>query len=192
VPCYSNEKDNMKIPTFIFLIITFFFSSCSKEKTEPPGQKEMEVITEPKEIDACSLIGKDAVEKIFDVEMKEPKQGRSQEGGPNKAAFSECSFESDTEGTKIFLSIYVRFTPFPDENHTTIQTVRSSFKNSGIEVKNIDGAGDVAFWGGNQLHVFMGDNYYLIITLIGLKERDETITKAKAVALSVIQKLNSV
>lgn len=176
---------------FIFLLIISIIFSCGEEKTET-AKKVEKVNIDSREIDACSMIEKDEVEKIFNVKMKEPNKGRSQKGGPNQVSFSECSFESDIDESRIFLSIYIRFTSFGGDNRETIQTVRSSFKNSGIEIKDIDGIGDVAFWGGNQLHVFQGDNYYIIITLIGINEADEAIEKAKSVTSYVIGNLNSV
>ena len=176
----------------IFLIIPFIFFYCGEEKTESPKKDEKKVTIESKEIDACSFLDKTEVEKIFAVKMKEPKKGRSQKGDANTASFSECSFESDSGDTKIFLSIYIRFTPLKDEYHATIQNVRNSFKQSGIEVTNIEGVGEVAFWGGNQLHVFKGDNYYLIITLLGIRKTEEAIEKAKEVTLKVIGKINTV
>ncbi len=180
--------NNLKI--LIILLIAFIFFSCGKEKTNLP--KKNKVSVETKEIDACSFLEKEAVEKIFNLKMKEPKKGRTQKGDADKASFSECSFESDSSNAKIFLSVYIRFTPFKDEYHATIQNVRNSFKKSGIEVTNIEGLGEVAFWGGNQLHVFKGDNYYVIITLLGIKEQAEAIEKAKEVAVYVMGNLNSV
>jgi len=176
--------------TFFFLIL-FIFLSCDEEK-KLPKQDDKKVTVQPKEIDACSFLDKGEVEKIFDIKMKEPKKGRSQKGDANTASFSECSFESDNEGVKIFLSVYIRFTPFKDEYHATIQNVRNSFKQSDIEVTNIEGVGEVAFWGGNQLHVFKGDNYYLIITLLGIRKTEEAIEKAKEVTFKVIGNINSV
>jgi len=175
--------------TFFFLIL-FIFLSCDEEK-KLPKQDDKKVTVQPKEIDACSFLDKGEVEKIFNIEMKDPKKGRSQKGDANTASFSECSFESDTADTKIYLSVYLRFTPFKDEYHATIQNVRNSFKQSGIEVTNIEGIGEVAFWGGNQLHVFKGNNYYLIITLLGIKESSEAIEKAKAVTLQAMRNLDS-
>ncbi len=175
----------------VFLIISFLFFHCGEEKTELPKQ-DKKVTVEPKEIDACSFLDKEEVEKIFDIKMKDPKKGRSQKGDANTASFSECSFESDSGDTKIYLSVYIRLTPLKDEYHATIQNVRNSFKQSGIEVTNIEGIGEVAFWGGNQLHVFKGDNYYLIITLLGIREQDKAIEKAKDVALYTIGNINSI
>ena len=177
---------------YFFLPAAFIFFSCTGEKTEPPKKEKEKVTVEPKEIDACSFVDKEEVERIFDIKMKEPRKGRSQKGDANKASFSECSFESDGEGSKIFLSVYVRFTPFKDEYHATIQNVRNSFKQSDIEITDIEGIGEIAFWGGNQLHVFKGDNYYFIITLLGIREQDEAIAKAKTIASYVIENINSI
>ncbi len=170
----------------IFSLVIFFFSSCGEEKTEASKKK---VPVESKDIDACSLLDKSEIEKIFTIEMKEPKKGRSKKGEAGNISFSECSFESNTEGLKIYLSVYIRFTPAGDENHITLQSVRNSFKQSGIEVTNIEGVGDAAFWGGNQLHVFKGENYYLIITLLGIKEQDEVIQKATSISRNLLDKL---
>jgi hypothetical protein len=180
----------MKALSLIFLItIPFIFFSCGDEKTKLPPKEE---VIEPQEIDACSLVDITVVDKIFNLKMNEPRKGRSQKGDAKKASFSECSFESEGEGSKTFLSIYVRFTPRKNEYHTTIQSIRNSFKQSGIEVSDITGIGEVAFWGGNQLHVFRGDNYYFIITLLGITDQDEAIEKAKAVALHVMSNADSV
>jgi len=170
----------------ILFLVTILFISCGEEKTEVPKKKE---VVESKEIDACSLLDKSEIEKIFALEMKEPKKGRSKKGEAGNASFSECSFESNTEGSKIYLSVYIRFTPSGAENLNTIQSVRNSFKQSGIEVTNIERVGDVAFWGGNQLHVFKGENYYLIVTLLGIKELEEAISKAISVSRNLMDKL---
>lgn len=180
----------MKSLTFIFLgVIPFILLSCGDEKKQLP---KMEEAVEPQEIDACSMIDVTVIDKIFNVEMKEPKKGRSQKGDAKKASFSECSFESGDDGPRIFLSVYVRFAPRKNEYHATIQNVRNSFKQSGIEVRDIAGLGEVSFWGGNQLHVFRGDNYYFIITLLGINEQEEALEKAKSVALHVMSNADSV
>ncbi|RPI71295.1 MAG: hypothetical protein EHM47_10550 [Ignavibacteriales bacterium] len=173
-----------KILLICLYIIPVIIYSCGEDKTEQP--KEETQIVEPIEIDACSLIDKEVIEKIFHSEMNDPKKGRSQKGDSEKASFSECSFSSTDENSVIYLSVYIRFTSAKDEYHTTIQNVRNSFNQSGIEIKDIDGIGEVAFWGGNQLHVFKGDNYYFIITLLGVNDQNEAIEKAKTVALHIM------
>ncbi len=89
------------------------------------------------------------------------------------------------QNSKIFLSIYIRFSPFKEDALDTLQNVRNSFKQSGIQVYNVEGIGDVAFWGGSQLHVFLDDNYYIIITLLGLRDRDSAIDKSKMIAQKI-------
>ena len=163
----------MKKYHFIFFLIslTFLFLSCSKTEKEKTPIKENKVVKEPSvALGACSMIDKIEIEKILDTTMKEPKEGKSQDGGKSDISFSECSYESDN-GSHIFLSIYIRFSPFKEDALATIQNVRNSFKQSGIQVYNV--------------HVFLNNNYYVIITLLGLKERDDAITKAKNIALQV-------
>ena len=174
----------------VFILSSFVFFSCGDEK--PDTTEKDSVKPEGKDIKVCNLVDETEIEKIFNVEMKEPKEGRSQKGDSKKASFSECSFESDTDDSKIFLSVYLRFTPVRDEYHSTIKNVRNSFKKSGIEIRNIEGIGEVVFWGGNQLHVFIGNNYYLIITLLGIIDQDEAIKKAKEVAMHVMGNVDSV
>ena len=167
--------------------MTFLFLSCSKTEKEKTPIKENKVVKEPSvALGACSMIDKIEIEKILDTTMKEPKEGKSQDGGKSDISFSECSYESDN-GSHIFLSIYIRFSPFKEDALATIQNVRNSFKQSGIQVYNVEGIGDVAFWGGSQLHVFLNNNYYVIITLLGLNERDNAIDKAKTIALKIAQ-----
>ena len=175
----------------IILLIPILLISCGDEKKELPKVTNEQITTEPKEIDACSYLDKTEIEKIFNIKMKDPKKGRNQKGDANKAAFSECSFESE-ENPKIIVSVYIRFTSIKDENHATIQSVRNSFKQAAIEVTDVEGAGDVAFWGRNQLHVFEGENYYFIVTVIGIKEQEEAIEKAKNVVLYTIKSINSI
>jgi hypothetical protein len=176
----------MKVSLLIVLTVSFLFVSCHKEKTEIP-KKENKVTEEPAEVlDACSMIDKSEIEKILNTKMNEPKPGKSQDGGKDNISFSECSYQSNDD-SHIFLSIYVRFSPFKEDALATIQNVRNSFKQSGIQVYNVEGIGDVAFWGGSQLHVFLDDNYYVIITLLGLNERDNAIDKAKTIALKIAE-----
>ncbi|OGU26984.1 MAG: hypothetical protein A2057_15260 [Ignavibacteria bacterium GWA2_35_9] len=170
-------------------VLTLLFSCDETEKEKVP-EKESKIIKEPaKAIDACSILDKSDIEKIFNTKMKEPKEGRSQEGGINNISFSECSFESDTEGSKIYLSIYIRFSPFNSDAYSTMRSVHNSFKQSGIETYNVDGVGDVAFWGGNQLHVFFDEDYYFIITLLGLRDQYAAIEKSKIVALKIAENI---
>jgi hypothetical protein len=180
-----------KFAILLFFIssLTLFFS-CNKTEKEKTPVKENKVIKGPSvALDACSMIDKSEIEKILNIKMKEPKEGKSQDGAKDNISFSECSYESDSGDSKIFLSIYIRFSPFKEDALTALQSVRNSFKQSGIQVYNVEGIGDVAFWGGSQLHVFIGDNYYIIITLLGLRERDDAIDKAKAIALQVSKNL---
>jgi len=170
-------------------VLTLLFSCDETEKEKVP-EKESKIIKEPaKAIDACSILDKSDIEKIFNTKMKEPKEGRSQEGGINNISFSECSFESDSEDSKIYLSIYIRFSPFNSDAYSTMRSVRNSFKQSGIETYNVDGVGDVAFWGGNQLHVFFDEDYYFIITLLGLRDQYAAIEKSKIVALKIAENI---
>jgi hypothetical protein len=126
------------------------------------------------------------VEKIFNGEFKEPKKGRSHNGGTTAPSFSECSYQAETEGMGTYLSVYIRISPFEDNTFEAIQEVSKSFKTSGIATKNIDGVGDVAIWGGNQLHG------YIIITLIGAGREEEALRKAKQIAQRVAGRMGSV
>ena len=57
----------------IFSMAIFFFSSCGEEKTDVPEKKEA---VESKDIDACSLLDKSEIEKIFAVEIYLSATGR--------------------------------------------------------------------------------------------------------------------
>ncbi len=172
-------------PILLLMFVSVFFFSCGKTDKEKTLQNENKAVEGPKSIlNACSLLDKSEIEKILDTKMKEPKAGRSKDGGKGDISFSECSYESD-EATKIFLSIYIRFSPFKEDALTTLQSVRNSFKQSGIQVYDVDGIGDAAFWGRNQLHIFLDDNYYIIITLLGLRDRDNAIDKSKIIAQKI-------
>ena len=170
------------IPTYLILFVLALFSSCGK--TEKTPEKENKVEEPKRAIDACSMLDKGEIEKILNTKFKEPKPGRSKQGGKGNISFSECSYQPD-EDYKIFLSIYIRFSPFKEDALTTLQNVKNSFKQSGIQTYNVEGICDVAFWGGNQLHVFLDDNYYIIVTLIGLSEQDTAREKAKSIALKI-------
>jgi len=172
--------------SILFLMFaSVFFFSCGKTDKEKTLQNKNKAVEEPKStLNACSMLDKSEIEKILDIKMKEPAQGRSKDGGKGNISFSECSYESD-EDSKIFLSIYIRFSPFKEDALTTLQSVRNSFKQSGIPIFDVEGIGDAAFWGRNQLHVFLDDNYYIIITMIGLRDRDNAIDKSKIIAQKI-------
>jgi hypothetical protein len=172
------------------LSVSLLFFSCGE--SEKPGQVKKEEITVPEsEFNACSFLDVEEVEKIFNEEFKEPKKGRSFYGATVGASFSECSYQSEAEGIGIYLSVYIRISPFEDNTFEAIQEVSKSFKTSGIPTKNIDGVGDVAIWGGNQLHVFIGTNGYIIVTLIGSGSQDAALDKAKQVAQRVAARMSS-
>jgi hypothetical protein len=169
---------------FLPILVSVIFFSCGKTEKEKTIQNENKVEEPKSTLNACSLLDKSEIEKILDIKMKEPRQGKSKVGGKGDISYSECSYESD-EGSKIFLSIYIRFSPFKEDALTTLQSVRNSFKQADIPVYDVEGIGDAAFWGRNQLHVFLDDNYYIIITMIGLTDRDNAIDKSKIIAQKV-------
>ncbi len=97
-----------KLAILLFLIsaLTLFFS-CSKTEKEKTPVKENKVIKGPSvALDACSMIDKSEIEKILNVKMKEPKEGKSQDGGKDNIFFSECSYESDSEFKNISKYLY--------------------------------------------------------------------------------------
>lgn len=173
----------------LLLTVSLLIFSCGE--SEKPEIKKEEITVPSGEFNACSFLDTEEVENIFNEEFKEPKKGRSFFGGTVGASFSECSYQSETEGLGTYLSVYIRISPFEDNTYEAIQDVSKSFKTSGISTKNIDGVGDVAIWGGNQLHVFVGTNGYIIITLLGSKNQDAAIERAKQVAQRVAARMSS-
>jgi hypothetical protein len=182
----------MRIRFYALLLLptmSLLFFSCGE--SEKPEQTQKEEVNVPSgEFNACSFLDKDEIEKIFNEEFKEPKKGRSFYGGTTQASFSECSYQAEAEGIGTYLSVYIRISPFEDNTYEAIQEVSKSFKTRGVATKNIDGIGDVAIWGGNQLHVFKGTNGYIIVTLIGAGREETALEKAKQVAQRVAARMS--
>jgi hypothetical protein len=65
------------------------------------------------------------------------------------------------------------------------QSVRQTLTESGIPVEDVSGLGEMAFWGGNQLHVFAGGEWYLIVTPVPT----EGLEQARALAELALQRL---
>ena len=135
---------------------------------------------EPK-LDACAMLSKTDVEAILGERVDDPQPGNNTPGTKDTAAVSECKYETAGKPPKR-VSLLARVSPVADNTPEAINQVRETLKKTGIAPLDIKDLGDVAFWGRNQLNVFIGGNRYLIISVSGFDNDSAALKKAKALA----------
>jgi hypothetical protein len=200
----------MKVLNRRFLLIAlslFLMTSCSEQKPAPNVKTDTktqtnttntQTNTEPvetaaeskaptasvsKKLDACEVLPKADVEKVIGEMVKSANLSRVTEGTEATAAFSQCTYTTDSGNSVEF---FARRSPINDNTPEAIQKAKDTMKDfakKGLE--DLTGLGKTAYWVGspiNQLHVFAGENIYVYFTMRGIKTEPEA--KAKAIQLA--------
>ena len=134
-------------------------------------------------LDACEALPKAEVEKVIGETVKSANLSRVTEGTESTAAFSQCTYTTDSGNSVEF---FARRSPVADNTSEAIQKSREMMKVTlKKNLEDITGLGKSAYWIGsptNQLHVFAGENIYVYLTMRGAKIEAEA--KAKAIQLA--------
>jgi hypothetical protein len=83
-------------------------------------------------------------------------------GGSGTTSLSQCNYASATN--PVVASVLLRRAAPGETAAQGTAGARETLKQSGVTVEDIAGLGEVAFWGGNQLHVFTKNGWYLVAT----------------------------
>jgi hypothetical protein len=144
-------------------------------------------------LDACALVRKTDVEAVLGAPVMEPTYGMQNAGSETMATISECVFEATDLG-KPRASVLVRRSPVNSNSPAELASVHATVKEMArSEPQPVAGIGDTAFWGGQLagLHVFKGNNWYVIISVSGLDDDAVALDKAKTLAQQVLDQLGA-
>ncbi len=150
-------------------------AGCETKKTGSAGQaaqKEMKKIAfDPK--NPCNLLTKEEVEAVMKQKVGEPQ--------PQDYA---CSYES-ADSTKLSSLI---FSLEDVEAAGLFKGMRETFKQSGAEVKEVEGVGDGAYFSHKMLHVLKG-KYFFHFSSVGNEGYELTEEAIKSLAKTAMEKL---
>lgn len=183
-----SERFNLFLPLMI-VSSTLLLSACGGTKRSSNHNGEAgtasKAISTRTKLDACALITQEEAAAALGEQVGLPKQQVLSEATENTAEVSRCSFEAVASAAKT-VSILARRSSFKDSRPSS---VRETLAGSGIEVQDVPGVGDTAFWGSNQLHVFKGDDLYLIISIFGIKGEAEALERTKSLAQKALARV---
>ncbi len=155
--------------------------ACGGEAPRPPADGNQPP-QPPQSSDACAILPADQVTAIVGQPVRD-SLALSMPGGDGAAALSQCNYA--TEANPAAVSLMVRRGAEGQAALAASQGPRQTLVESGIPVEDVPGLGDLAFWGGNQLHVFTDAGWYLIVT----PEPAGGLLQARALAEEALGKL---
>lgn len=127
--------------------------------------------------DACALLPAVEVEQVIGVSVRD-SLALSMTGADGSVTLSQCNYA--TADNPAALAVMLRRNADDANPAIASQGVRQSLVESQVDVQDVAGLGDVAFWGGNQLHVF-APKWHLTISPIpsaGLEQARALATRA--------------
>ena len=101
--------------------------------------------------DACVLLPAAEVQQVVGVPVRD-SLALSIAGADGAATLSQCNYA--TADNAALVSVMLQRSAEGGSPATASQGVRQSLVDSKVEVQDVAGLGDIAIWGGNQLHVF--------------------------------------
>lgn len=159
-------------------LMALWLAACGRSET--PSAAALANLT------ACALITKEEGAEALGEAVNEPEEQIISPGGDEMAAVSQCNVQATGTAGKV-LSVFYRRSPVADNQP---DLVRQTLTESGATVEDVSGVGDAALWGAGQLHVFVGDAQYLIVTVGGLPDGDAR-ARTSQVAQRAIERLRS-
>lgn len=128
---------------------------------------------------ACALLSAAEVQQVIGAPVRD-SLALSMTGADGSVTLSQCNYA--TADNPAALAVMLRRNAEDANPAIAAQGVRQSLVESTVEVQDVAGLGDIAFWGGNQLHVF-APRWHLTISPIpsaGLEQARSLATRALA------------
>jgi hypothetical protein len=111
---------------------------------------------------ACALLPGAEVGGIIERAVRD-SLAMQMDGGAGGVTLSQCNYA--TAQNPATASLMLRRSAPGETVAQGSKTARETLTQSGTSVQDVPGLGETAFWGGNQLHVFTRDGWYLIVTV---------------------------
>lgn len=132
--------------------------------------------------DACALLPGSEVAAVIGRAARD-SLAMQMEDEAGTVALSQCNYA--TERSPAEFSLMLRRETGGASAADASASVRQTLSESGVTVQDVSGLGEAAFWGGNQLHVFTGQGWYLIVSTSG----DAGLPQAQALAERALARL---
>lgn len=172
-------------PVAFASLIALFIVGCGRPNSSaaaaPVADRQTPSARMNARVDACALLAKEEAEQVLGVSIDPPINQVVSEGGADRAAISQCRYQSARSPGKM-LAVFVRRSPVADNRP---ESVRDTLTQSGVPAEDVSGIGDHAFWAAEQLHVFSKDNLYLIVSVNGLADAKQ---QATSIAQQVLER----
>ena len=110
---------------------------------------------------ACVALPAAAVREVLGVPVRD-SLALSMRGGGTALQMSQCNYA--TVESPAAVSLMLRRRAEGETTERLSEGVRQTLTESGIASESVSGVGDLAFFASNQLHVFVGERWYLIVT----------------------------
>jgi hypothetical protein len=191
----------------IAIALLIALAGCQKRESAGPSRQ-------PTNIDACSLITGDEVQKIVGSPVKDTKPSSSSD---DNFRLSQCFYSTETFNHSISLAVternpqsqkardpkalwketFARFEAQPEEHEGDKEKKQSleredEDEGKGQPPKKIEGVGDAAWWTANRvggaLYVLKG-NVMLRIGIGGTETDEGRLDRAKALAAKALSRL---
>lgn len=127
--------------------------------------------------DACALLPAAEVQEVVGVPVRD-SLALSMTDADGSVTLSQCNYATADNAAAV--SVMLRRNAEDANAAIASQGVRQSLVESKVDVQDVAGLGDIAFWGGNQLHVF-APKWHLTISPIpsaGLEQARALATRA--------------
>lgn len=131
---------------------------------------------------ACEVLPASVVQEVVGFAVRD-SLAMSMSGGSGGPAASHCNYA--TESNPAPISLTIRRSAPGETAERASQSVRQVMQESGIPVEDVSGLGSIAFFSSSQLHVFVGNDWYLVVT----PQPAAGLPQARALAERAIQRL---
>ena len=111
---------------------------------------------------ACALLPAAEVGGIIERAVRD-SVAMQMDGGAGAATLSQCNYS--TAQNPAAASLMLRRSAPGETAAQGSKSARETLTQSGVTVQDVPNLGETAFWGGNQLHVFTKDGWYLIVSV---------------------------
>lgn len=131
---------------------------------------------------ACEVLPASVVQEVVGVPIRD-SLAMSMSSDRDGTSASQCNYT--VENSLAPMSLMVRKSAPSETGARASQSVREMLQESGVPVEEVNGLGDIAFFAANQLHVYLGNDWYLII----MPQPSAGLPQARALAERAIQRL---
>lgn len=111
--------------------------------------------------DACAALPAAEVRQVLGVPVRD-SLALSMRGEGTALHMSQCNYATGENAAAV--SLMLRRRAEGETTERVSEGVRQTFTEANIAMEDVSGLGDLAFFASNQLHVFVGEQWYLIVT----------------------------